>query len=111
MLTYRIVSARLPFHPQHRFDEGTYFSVGIEYTIDPETGRTNVGCRRLRLRNRHESGTNVTTPEIESNAQYRPILEALESTPMFFLDIMDSVGRRDGREVAWNWMNFAIMDN
>jgi len=51
---------RLPFHPQHRFDGGTYLSSGIDYTIDPETGRTNVGCRRLSLRNRREAGTNVT---------------------------------------------------
>ncbi|MBW1768968.1 MAG: UbiD family decarboxylase [Deltaproteobacteria bacterium] len=53
---------RLPFHPQHRFDGGTYLSAGIDYTIDPDTGRTNVGCRRLSLRNRHEAGTNVTAP-------------------------------------------------
>ena len=53
---------RLPFHPQHQFDGGTYLSAGIDYSIDPETGRTNVGCRRLSFRNRHEAGTNVTAP-------------------------------------------------
>ena len=52
----------LPFHPQHQFDGGTYLSSGIDYTVDPETGRTNVGCRRLSLRNRYEAGTNVTAP-------------------------------------------------
>ena len=50
---------KLPFHPQHEFDGSTYLSSGIDYTIDPETGTTNVGCRRLSLRNRREAGTNV----------------------------------------------------
>jgi UbiD family decarboxylase len=53
---------KLPFHPQHEFDGGTYLTSGIDYTIDPETGTTNVGCRRLSLRNRRECGTNVTAP-------------------------------------------------
>ncbi len=54
--------ARLPFHPQHEFDGSTYISSGIDYTIDPETGRTNVGSRRLSLRNRTQTGTNITAP-------------------------------------------------
>ena len=37
-------------------------SSAIDYTIDPATGRRNVGCRRLSLRNRYEAGTNVTAP-------------------------------------------------
>jgi len=53
---------RLPFHPQHAFDGSCYLSSAIDYTIDPQTGRRNVGCRRLSLRNRTEAGTNVTAP-------------------------------------------------
>ena len=53
---------KLPFHPQHEFDGSCYISSGIDYTIDPETGRTNVGSRRLSLRNRTQTGTNVTAP-------------------------------------------------
>lgn len=53
---------KLPFHPQHEFDGSCYISSGIDYTIDPETGRTNVGSRRLSLRNRYQTGTNVTAP-------------------------------------------------
>ena len=53
---------RLPFHPQHEFDGSAYISSGIDYTIDPETGRNNVGSRRLSLRNRTQCGTNVTAP-------------------------------------------------
>src|ERR1700730_16232307 len=53
---------RLPFHPQHAYDGSSYLSSAIDYTIDPATGRRNVGCRRLSLRNRCEAGTNVTAP-------------------------------------------------
>jgi UbiD family decarboxylase len=54
--------ARLPFHPQHALDGSCYLSAAIDYTVDPENGRRNVGCRRLSLRNRYEAGTNVTAP-------------------------------------------------
>jgi len=54
--------SKLPFHPQHEFDGSCYISSGIDYTIDPLTGRTNVGSRRLSLRNRRQTGTNVTAP-------------------------------------------------
>ncbi len=53
---------KLPFHPQHEFDGSCYISSGIDFTVDPETGRTNVGSRRLSLRNRTQTGTNVTAP-------------------------------------------------
>jgi UbiD family decarboxylase len=53
---------RLPFHPQHALDGSCYLSSAIDYAIDPATGRRNVGCRRLSLRNRYEAGTNVTAP-------------------------------------------------
>ena len=49
---------RLPFHPQHEFDGSCYISAGIDYTKDPLTGRSNVGSRRLSLRNRNTTGTN-----------------------------------------------------
>src|SRR2546429_7510631 len=53
---------KLPFHPQHAYDGSCYLSSAIDYTIDPATGRRNVGSRRLSLRNRYETGTNVTAP-------------------------------------------------
>jgi 2,5-furandicarboxylate decarboxylase 1 len=53
---------KLPFHPQHEFDGSCYLSAGIDYTVDPATGRRNVGSRRLSLRNRTQTGTNVTAP-------------------------------------------------
>ncbi|MFQ5856308.1 MAG: UbiD family decarboxylase domain-containing protein [Anaerolineae bacterium] len=53
---------KLPFHVQHEFDGGPYISSGIDFTVDPETGKTNVGCRRLMLRGRHEMRSNLTAP-------------------------------------------------
>lgn len=52
--------SQLPFHVQHEFDGGPYISSAIDYTVDPQTGRTNVGCRRLMLRGRHEMRANLT---------------------------------------------------
>ncbi|HEX9836467.1 MAG TPA: UbiD family decarboxylase domain-containing protein [Alphaproteobacteria bacterium] len=53
---------RLPFHPHHEHDGSVYLNCGIDFTVDPDTGLTNVGARRLSLRNRTECGTNITDP-------------------------------------------------
>jgi 2,5-furandicarboxylate decarboxylase 1 len=53
---------RLPFYPHHALDGSCYLSAAMDFTVDPLTGRRNVGCRRLSLRNRYEAGTNVTAP-------------------------------------------------
>src|SRR4051812_6441394 len=39
----------LPFHLQHALDGAPYISSAIDYAVDPESGKTNVGCRRLML--------------------------------------------------------------
>src|SRR5260221_708018 len=75
---------KLPFHPQHAYDGSCYLSSAIDYTIDPATGRRNVGCRRLSLRNRYETGTNVTAPSDldkrgrPNNREMRPGAEAMK---------------------------------
>jgi len=56
----RIDLTKLPFHPQHEYDGSVYLTSGLDYVIEPETGLTNVGARRLSLRNKTECGTNVT---------------------------------------------------
>ena len=53
---------RLPFYPHHEFDGSCYISAAIDHVTDPQTGRRNVGSRRLSLRNRTQAGTNVTAP-------------------------------------------------
>ena len=53
---------KLPFHVQHEYDGGPYITSGIDFTKDPKTGRSNVGCRRLMLRGRQKAGFNLTAP-------------------------------------------------
>lgn len=84
---------KLPFHPQHELDGSTYLTSGIDYTIDPETGTTNVGCRRLSLRSRRECGTNVTAPSdlkriytgALSRGERLPVSFAVGSHPLDFM--------------------------
>jgi len=94
---------KLPFHPQHEFDGSCYISSGIDYARDPLTGRSNVGSRRLSLRNRRQAGTNVTAPSdlkriFEGCAKRRerlPIAFAIGSHP---LDFFAATARQQGDE-------------
>jgi 2,5-furandicarboxylate decarboxylase 1 len=52
----------LPVHLQHGLDGGPYISASIDYTLDPRTGWTNVGIRRLMLRGRRETGVDLVSP-------------------------------------------------
>jgi 2,5-furandicarboxylate decarboxylase 1 len=53
---------KLPFHVQHEYDGAPYISSGIDFTVDPTTERSNVGCRRLMLRGKDKAGFNLTAP-------------------------------------------------
>ena len=53
---------KLPFYLQHDLDGGPYISSAIDFSVDPATGRHNVGCRRLMLRGRKHLRTNLTAP-------------------------------------------------
>src|ERR1700751_3274506 len=96
---------KLPFHPQHAFDGSCYLSSAIDYTIDPATGRRNVGCRRLSLRNRYEAGTNVTAPS-DLKRLYTACVARLERLPVTFtvgahpVDFFAATTRREGDELA-----------
>jgi UbiD family decarboxylase len=95
---------RLPFHPQHEFDGSCYISSGIDYTVDPLTGRTNVGSRRLSLRNRRETGTNVTSPS-DLKRIYQACVARGERLPITFtigshpLDLLAATSRAPGDEL------------
>jgi 2,5-furandicarboxylate decarboxylase 1 len=97
--------SRLPFHPQHAFDGSSYISSAIDYTVDPISGRRNVGCRRLSLRNRHEAGTNVTAPS-DLKRLYTACVARGERLPVTFtvgahpLDFFAATTRREGDELA-----------
>jgi UbiD family decarboxylase len=95
---------KLPFHPQHAFDGSCYLSSAIDYTIDPATGRRNVGCRRLSLRNRCEAGTNVTAPS-DLKRIYTACVARGEKLPVTFtvgahpLDFFAATTRQGGDEL------------
>jgi len=96
---------KLPFHPQHAFDGSSYISSAIDYTVDPVSGRRNVGCRRLSLRNRYEAGTNVTAPS-DLKRLYTACVARRERLPVTFtvgahpLDFFAATTRREGDELA-----------
>ena len=95
---------RLHFHPQHEYDGGVYISSGIDYCIDPETGKSNVGCRRMMLRDRHSVSFNATAKS-DLRGIYRGCVERGERLPVSFtvgahpLDFMAAAGRSTGDEV------------
>ncbi len=74
---------KLPFYVQHQFDGSAYLSSGIDYCIDPDTGTTNVGCRRLSLRNSKTAGTNVTAPS-DLKRIYQRCVAKNEKLPISF---------------------------
>src|SRR5580704_17313868 len=96
---------KLPLHPQHALDGSCYMGSAIDYTIDPATGRRNVGCRRLSLRNRYEAGTNVTAPS-DLKRIYTACVARGEKLPVTFtvgahpLDFFAATTRLPGDELA-----------
>ncbi len=94
---------KLPFHPQHEFDGSCYISSGIDYVIDPATGRSNVGSRRLSLRNRYQTGTNITAPS-DLKRIYEACARRKERLPVTFtigtnpLDFFAATTRAQGEE-------------
>jgi UbiD family decarboxylase len=96
---------RLPFHPQHAYDGSCYLSAAMDFTVDPATGRRNVGCRRLSLRNRSECGTNVTAPS-DLKRIYTACVRRGERLPITFtvgahpLDFVAATMRQGDDELA-----------
>lgn len=52
----------LPVHLQHELDGAPYISASLDYVINPETGWTNTGARRLMLRGKAETGIDLVAP-------------------------------------------------
>ncbi len=74
---------RLPVPFQHGLDGGPYFSATLDYVTDPATGMTNVGCRRLMLRGRRETGIDLTAPS-DLKAIYEASAARGEDLPIAF---------------------------
>ena len=74
---------KLPFHLQHELDGAPYISSGIDYTVDPATGRSNVGCRRLMFRDRRTMRANLSQPS-DLKKCYIACVERGEKLPASF---------------------------
>jgi 2,5-furandicarboxylate decarboxylase 1 len=74
---------RLPVHLQHGADGGPYISASIDFAIDPKTGWTNVGLRRLMLRSPKEAGIDLVAPS-DLKAIYEANAAAGKPTPVSF---------------------------
>jgi 2,5-furandicarboxylate decarboxylase 1 len=75
---------KLPFHLQHEYDGGVYISAGIDYAVDPLTGKRNVGCRRLMLRSRNTMRANLTDAS-DLKLMYLACLERGERLPVSYV--------------------------
>ena len=94
----------LPFHIQHEYDGAPYISSGIDFTVDPVTKRSNVGCRRLMLRGKNKAGFNATAPS-DLREMYLACVARGEKLQMSFtigahpLDTMAASSRGTGQEI------------
>lgn len=75
---------RLPVHLQHGSDGGPYISSSLDVTIDPRTGLSNVGIRRLMLRSPTEAGVDLIAPS-DLRAMYEASVARGERLPVSFV--------------------------
>ena len=75
---------RLPIHLQHGLDGGPYISAGLDFTINPDTGLTNVGVRRLMLRGKTTTGVDMIAPSDLRN-MYLACIARGERMPIAFV--------------------------
>jgi UbiD family decarboxylase len=74
----------LPVHLGHGADGGPYISSSIDFVVDPKSGWTNVGVRRLMLRGRHEAGIDLVSPS-DLRAIYEASAAAGNPLPVSFV--------------------------
>jgi 2,5-furandicarboxylate decarboxylase 1 len=74
----------LPVHLQHGFDGGPYISSSTDFVIDPKSGWTNVGIRRLMLRGRREAGVDLVAPS-DLRAIYEASAQSGKPLPVSFV--------------------------
>ncbi|MBV8718003.1 MAG: UbiD family decarboxylase [Chloroflexi bacterium] len=75
---------QLPFFLQHELDGGTYISSAIDFAVDPRSGKRNVGCRRLMLRDERTLTSNLTQPS-DLREIYRGCVEDHRPLPISFV--------------------------
>lgn len=75
---------RLPIPFQHDLDGGPYLSATLDITVNPQTGLTNIGCRRMMITGRQEAGVDVTAPS-DLRAIYQGCVARGERLPVSFV--------------------------
>ena len=75
---------KLPVHLQHSLDGGPYISSALDHVRDPETGLTNLGCRRMMVRGRGEAGVDLNAPS-DLKAIYERAAARGETLPVSFV--------------------------
>ena len=75
---------RLPIHLQHGLDGAPYISASLDFTVDPQTGWTNVGARRMMLRGRREAGVDLNAPS-DLRAIYQAAVARGEPLPVAYV--------------------------
>jgi 2,5-furandicarboxylate decarboxylase 1 len=75
---------KLPVHLQHGEDGAPYISASIDFCVNPLTGWTNVGCRRMMLRGRNEAGIDLNAPS-DFRIQYQKSVAHNEKLPVAFV--------------------------
>ena len=74
----------LPVHLQHGFDGAPYISSSTDFVVDPNTGLTNVGIRRMMLRGPKEAGVDLNAPS-DLRAIYEAHAQRGEPLPVSFV--------------------------
>ncbi|MGC2123235.1 MAG: UbiD family decarboxylase [Xanthobacteraceae bacterium] len=98
----------LPVHLQHGADGAPYISAGIDYALFPDTGFTNVGCRRIMLRGPRQAGIDLIAPSymraiyLEAAARHEPVAVAyaVGSHPADYLAAMVSLPQVDELDIV-----------
>jgi UbiD family decarboxylase len=84
VLTNEADLTALPVHLQHGLDGGPYISSSTDFVVDPKSGWTNVGVRRLMLRGRREACIDLVSPS-DLRAIYEASAAAGTALPVSFV--------------------------
>jgi len=99
---------RLPIHLQHAADGAPYISAGIDYALFPDSGFTNVGCRRIMLRGPQQAGVDLIAPsdmraiylDAAARKQAVPVAYAVGSHPADYLAAMTALPQMNELDIV-----------
>ncbi len=96
---------KLPAHLQHAFDGAPYISATVDFTVDPATGLSNCGIRRLMLRGPKETGVDLNAPS-DLRAIYMAAQARGEKVPVAYvigmhpIDLVAATMKQPGDELG-----------